>query len=45
MSLTYEYIDSQCAYGEFVNGVFERIVESRRQVWFGSDGSGAHNEG
>lgn len=40
MSVTYEYIDSRGAHGEFVDGVFERMVEARRQVWYGSDGSG-----
>ena len=40
MSPTYEYIDSWGAHGEFVNNVFERMVETRREVWFGCDGSG-----
>jgi hypothetical protein len=36
----YEYIDSFACYGEFGNGVFDRMAESRREVWFGDDGSG-----
>jgi len=40
VSLAYEYLDSRGAHGEFVNNIFERMVEARRQVWFGSDGSG-----
>jgi hypothetical protein len=38
--LRYENIESLCSYGEFVNGSFERMVERRRAVWFGDDGSG-----
>jgi hypothetical protein len=40
VSPTYEYIDSRGAHGVFGNNVFERMVEARREVWFGSDGSG-----
>lgn len=36
----FEYIDSLTCYGVFSNGGFERMVQSRREVWFGSDGSG-----
>jgi hypothetical protein len=36
----FEYIDSLTCYGGSVNGVFERMVQSRREVWFGSDGAG-----
>ena len=36
----FAYIDSLTCYGVFSNGDFERMVESRREVWFGSDGSG-----
>ncbi len=28
------------AHGEFGNGVFQRLVEARRETWIGSDGSG-----
>lgn len=37
---TYEYIDSRAADAQFANNVFERMVEGRREIWFGSDGSG-----
>ncbi len=40
MAHDYEYIDSVACYGEIVNNVFERLAESRREVWFGDDGSG-----
>jgi hypothetical protein len=36
----FEYIDSLGCYCHFSNGGFERMVEARREVWFGSDGSG-----
>jgi len=36
----FEYIDSLTCYGHFSNDRFERMVQSRREVWFGSDGSG-----
>jgi hypothetical protein len=37
---SYQYIESRCAYGEFGNSVFERMVEWRRAIWLGTDGSG-----
>lgn len=40
VSPRYQYIASQCAYGEFRNSVFERMVESRREIWIGKDRSG-----
>lgn len=40
VALDYEYIDSLTCYGEIGNNVFHRLVESRREVWFGDDGSG-----
>ena len=40
MARDYEYIDSVACYGEFGNNVFERLAESRREAWFGDDGSG-----
>jgi hypothetical protein len=36
----YEYIDSVACYAEIGNNVFDRLAESRREVWFGDDGSG-----
>ncbi len=36
----YEYIESLDSYGHFHGDSFERTVESRREVWFGDDGSG-----
>ena len=44
MSPTYEHIVSRGAHGEFVNGVYERLREADREVWFGSDGSGLMTE-
>lgn len=38
--LSYDYIASHCCYGEFRTDTFERMVERRREVWFGDDGSG-----
>jgi hypothetical protein len=35
---------SRGAYGEIVNGVYERLREADREVWFGSDGSGLMTE-
>lgn len=40
MARDYEYIDSLVCYGEFGNNVFDRLAESRREAWFGDDGSG-----
>jgi hypothetical protein len=40
VALDYEYIDSLACYGEIGNNIFDRMVESRREVWFGNDGSG-----
>jgi hypothetical protein len=40
VSLSFEYIESRGAHGEFGNGVFQRLVEARREIWIGSDGSG-----
>jgi hypothetical protein len=40
VSRSYQYIESRCAYGEFGNGVFDRMVESRREIWIGMDRSG-----
>lgn len=40
MARDYEYIDSLACYGEFGNNVFDRLAASRREVWFGDDGSG-----
>jgi hypothetical protein len=40
MARDYEYIDSVACYGEIGNNVFDRLAESRREVWFGEDGSG-----
>lgn len=40
MSSSYQYIESRGKNAEFMDGMFERMVEARRQVWFGSDGSG-----
>ena len=40
VSLSFEYIESRGAHGEFGNGVFDRLVEARREIWIGSDGSG-----
>ncbi len=40
MARDYEYIDSVACYGQIGNGVFDRLAESRREVWFGDDGSG-----
>ena len=40
MALDYEYIDSLACYAEIGNNVFDRLAESRREVWFGDDGSG-----
>jgi hypothetical protein len=37
---SFEYIESRGAHGEFGNGVFLRLVEARREIWIGSDGSG-----
>jgi hypothetical protein len=36
----YEYVESLGCHGVFRNDTFERMVESRREVWFGDDGSG-----
>lgn len=36
----FEYIDSLGCYCHFSGNGFERMVEARREVWFGSDGSG-----
>jgi hypothetical protein len=44
VSPTYEHIVSRGAHGEFVNGVYERLREADREVWFGSDGSGLMTE-
>lgn len=35
---------SRGAHGEFVNGVYQRLREASREVWFGSDGSGLITE-
>jgi hypothetical protein len=40
MARDYEFIDSFACYGESGNNVFDRMAESRREVWFGDDGSG-----
>lgn len=40
VALDYEYIDSLACYAEIGNNVFDRLAESRREVWFGDDGSG-----
>jgi hypothetical protein len=40
VSPSFEYIESRGAHGELGNGVFERLVEARREIWIGSDGSG-----
>jgi hypothetical protein len=40
VALDYEYVDSFACYGEIGNNVFDRLAESRREVWFGDDGSG-----
>jgi hypothetical protein len=40
VALDYEYIDSFACYAEIGNNVFDRLAESRREVWFGDDGSG-----
>jgi hypothetical protein len=37
---SYDYIASHCCYGEFSVDTFQRMVERRREVWFGEDGSG-----
>jgi len=37
---SYDYIASLACYGEFHAGTFERMVERRREAWFGDDGSG-----
>jgi len=37
----YEYIESRECYGEFQAESFDRMVERRREVWFGENGSGA----
>lgn len=44
MSLTYEHIVSRGAYGEIGNGVYQRLREAHREVWFGTDGSGLIKE-
>jgi hypothetical protein len=44
VSLTYEHIVSRGAHGEFFNGVYQRLREADREVWFGSDGSGLMTE-
>ena len=44
MSPAYEHIVSRGAHGEIVNGVYERLREANREVWFGSDGSGLMTE-
>jgi hypothetical protein len=44
VSPTYEHIVSRGAHGEIVNGVYERLREANREVWFGSDGSGLMTE-
>jgi len=44
VSPTYEHIVSRAAHGEFVNGVYERLRQANREVWFGSDGSGLMTE-
>ncbi len=36
----FEYIDSLGCYCHFSGNGFERMVQARREVWFGSDGSG-----
>jgi hypothetical protein len=36
----FEYIASLTCYRHFAGNAFERMVESKREVWFGSDGSG-----
>lgn len=40
VSSSYQYIESRGKNAEFMDGMFERMVEARREVWFGSDGSG-----
>lgn len=37
---SYDYIASLACYGEFHADTFQRMVERRREVWFGDDGSG-----
>lgn len=37
---SYDYIASIACYGEFLSDSFQRMVERRREVWFGEDGSG-----
>jgi len=40
VSPSYQYVESRGKNAEFMDGVFERMVEARREVWFGSDASG-----
>lgn len=40
MSPAYAHIASRGAHGEIGNGVYERLVEARREVWIGEDRSG-----
>ena len=37
---SYDYIASLASYGEFHANTFVRMVQRRREVWFGDDGSG-----
>jgi hypothetical protein len=39
-SPSYRYIESRCAYCEFGDNVFERMVEWHREIWIGTDRSG-----
>ncbi len=40
MSPSYQYIESRGTNAEFMDGMFERMVEARREAWLGSDASG-----
>lgn len=40
VSPSYQYIESRGTNAEFMDGMFERMVEARREAWFGSDASG-----
>jgi hypothetical protein len=40
VSPSYQYIESRGTNAEFMDGMFERMVQARREAWFGSDASG-----
>lgn len=44
MSASFEHIVSRGAHGEIGNGVWQRLRESDREVWFGNDGTGRIKE-